>query len=116
MLLATHALHPAAILSPRVNLAINCTGAETGRCFQHALACGGGTALFLLLRNTRVLALHGSRAALLPSPYVDAHGEEDLGLRRGRCVCRAKGLVWKPTASLCILVMLMMSQTEADTV
>jgi hypothetical protein len=58
---------------------------QTGRCFQHALACGGGTAPFLLLRNTRVLALHGSRAALLPSPYVDAHGEEDIGLRRGRC-------------------------------
>ncbi len=77
-----------------------CAGAEVGRCFQHALACGGGTALFLLLRNTRVLALHGSRAALLPSPYVDAHGEEDLGLRRGRCACTGKGLVQNPTVSL----------------
>ncbi len=35
------------------------------------------------------------------SPYVDAHGEEDLGLRRGRCFRCAKGLVRNPTAPLC---------------
>lgn len=58
---------------------------ESGRCYQHAKSCGAGVGVFLLLRNTRVLLLHGSRAALTVSPYVDAHGEEDINLHRGRC-------------------------------
>lgn len=57
---------------------------ESGRCYQHAAGCGAAVGVFLLLRNTRLLLLHGSRAALTVSPYVDAHGEEDLNLHRGR--------------------------------
>jgi E3 ubiquitin-protein ligase UBR3 len=40
----------------------------------------------LLLKSTRVLILHSGsqRACLFPSPYLDAHGEEDEHMRRGR--------------------------------
>jgi hypothetical protein len=57
---------------------------QGGICFTHAQVCGAGTAVFLLARDTRVLAVRGARATLLPSPYLDAHGEEDVALRRGR--------------------------------
>ena len=61
---------------------------DAGACSAHASrrACGGGSCCFLLLKSTRVLILHsaGRRACLFPSPYVDAHGEEDEHMRRGR--------------------------------
>ena len=61
---------------------------DAGACSAHASrrACGGGSCCFLLLKSTRVLILHsaGRRACLFPSPYVDAHGEEDEHVRRGR--------------------------------
>ena len=60
------------------------TGPDSGRCYGHTQRCGGGVGAFLLLRATRVLLLHGSRAAMVLSPYVDAHGEEDIHLHRGR--------------------------------
>ena len=54
---------------------------DVGACSEHASRrkCGGGSCCFLLLKSTRVLILHssGTRACLFPSPYVDAHGEED---------------------------------------
>ena len=53
-------------------------------CYTHTQACGGGAGLFLLLKVTKLLALRKTRATLLASPFVDAHGEEDPGLRRGR--------------------------------
>ena len=61
---------------------------DVGACSEHASRrkCGGGSCCFLLLKSTRVLILHssGTRACLFPSPYVDAHGEEDEHMRRGR--------------------------------
>ena len=45
---------------------------------------GGGSCAFLLLKMTKVLLISESRACLAPSPYLDAHGEEDLDLTRGR--------------------------------
>jgi hypothetical protein len=61
---------------------------DAGACSEHASRrkCGGGSCCFLLLKSTRVLILHssGTRACLFPSPYVDAHGEEDEHMRRGR--------------------------------
>ncbi|KAK9808772.1 hypothetical protein WJX72_003285 [[Myrmecia] bisecta] len=55
-----------------------------GPCFAHAAHCGGGTGLFLLTKGTKLLLLSQSRGALEASPYLDAHGEEDSYLRRGR--------------------------------
>ena len=61
---------------------------DVGACSAHASrrACGGGSCCFLLLKSTRILILHSGaqRACLFPSPYLDAHGEEDEHMRRGR--------------------------------
>lgn len=38
----------------------------------------------LLLEQCRIAVIGGSMAAYFPCPYVDSHGEEDVGLQRGR--------------------------------
>ncbi|GAB9466928.1 E3 ubiquitin-protein ligase ubr1 [Globisporangium polare] len=59
-------------------------GPQVGECTRHAAECGGGIGIVLLLDQCRVAIIGGSMAAYFPSPYVDAHGEEDVGLQRGR--------------------------------
>ncbi|OQR82680.1 hypothetical protein ACHHYP_15643 [Achlya hypogyna] len=59
-------------------------GPSIGECTRHALECGGGLGLVLMLQQCRVVLLGGSMVAYFPCPYVDAHGEEDQGLQRGR--------------------------------
>ncbi len=49
-----------------------------------SLLRSGGTGVFLLLRQTAILILRGSHACVYPSPYLDAHGEEDPSLKRGK--------------------------------
>ena len=51
---------------------------------QDRLRSGGGAGLFFLVKSTRTLLLRGRRACLYPSVYLDAHGEEDEFLKRGR--------------------------------
>jgi len=58
-----------------------------GEATTHARACGGGAGAFLALAGglaTCVLLVRGRHAAYRGSLYVDAHGEPDVGLRRGR--------------------------------
>eukprot|EP00899_Mesostigma_viride_P015866 jgi/Mesvir1/24280/Mv10978-RA.1 len=57
---------------------------QAGECFQHAHHCGARLGVFLLLKSTGVLLLRCERACLWPSPYLDAHGEEDVDLKRGK--------------------------------
>ena len=57
---------------------------HVGECTQHAFSCGGGTGVFLLLKQSSLLLVRGSRASVFLSPYLDSHGEEDIGLQRGR--------------------------------
>ena len=45
---------------------------------------GAGVCPFLLLKRTTLLLLSNSRAATLPSLYLDAYGEEDRNLTRGK--------------------------------
>ncbi|OQR81787.1 hypothetical protein THRCLA_11410 [Thraustotheca clavata] len=59
-------------------------GPSIGECTRHAIECGGGLGLVLVLQQCRVVLLGGSMVAHFPCPYVDAHGEEDQGLQRGR--------------------------------
>ncbi|KAL6987618.1 RING-type E3 ubiquitin transferase [Sarracenia purpurea var. burkii] len=56
---------------------------ESG-CQTHAMACGAGTGAFLLIRKTTILLQRSARQALWPSPYLDAFGEEDTDMRRGK--------------------------------
>ena len=60
--------------------------------------------LFLQLKRTTLLLLSGPRAAVLPSPYLDQHGEEDRNLSRGKVLyknaerwARVEGL-WRTAA------------------
>ncbi|KAJ8570714.1 hypothetical protein K7X08_037686 [Anisodus acutangulus] len=56
---------------------------ESG-CQTHAMVCGAGTGVFLLIRKTTVLLQRSARQASWPSPYLDAFGEEDTGMHRGK--------------------------------
>lgn len=53
-------------------------------CAAHALTCGAGVGIYLLIKATKLMVLRAGRKCLYPSPYLDAHGEEDMYLRRGR--------------------------------
>ena len=82
----THPTSPAICLLCSIVL---CAGAAcckkdgVGECTRHAGKCGGGTGV-VLLGSSQVLLIRDGYAAYAPSPYVDAHGEEDHELRRGR--------------------------------
>ena len=61
-----------------------CRRGRHGECAQHASACGAGVGVFLLVKSTKILLIRGKRICLYPSVYLDAHGEEDEFLKRGR--------------------------------
>jgi len=46
-----------------------------GECTKHSYECGGGCGIFFLLQDCVALAMHKDKAAYIPSPYVDSHGE-----------------------------------------
>nr|XP_010920582.1 E3 ubiquitin-protein ligase PRT6 [Elaeis guineensis]XP_010920583.1 E3 ubiquitin-protein ligase PRT6 [Elaeis guineensis] len=54
------------------------------KCQNHAMDCGAGIGVFLLVRRTTILLQRFARQAFWPSPYLDAFGEEDLDVRRGK--------------------------------
>ncbi|CAM8910449.1 unnamed protein product [Rhodiola kirilowii] len=56
---------------------------ESG-CRRHAMTCGSVTGIYLLIRKTTIILHSVVRLAMWPSPYLDAYGEEDVGLQRGR--------------------------------
>ncbi|XP_058109668.1 E3 ubiquitin-protein ligase PRT6-like isoform X2 [Magnolia sinica] len=53
-------------------------------CQSHAMVCGAGIGVFLLIRKTTVLLQRSARQAPWPSPYLDAFGEEDIDMLRGK--------------------------------
>jgi hypothetical protein len=58
--------------------------ATCGGCTMHARSCGAGMGVFFLVHRCIVLLLRDGKAAYWGSLYLDEHGEEDIGLRRGR--------------------------------
>ena len=60
------------------------TDHRRGACTKHALKCAGGLGVFFVVQRCSVLLVHKNRSAYSLSPYVDVHGEEDIGLKRGR--------------------------------
>ncbi|CAK7333877.1 unnamed protein product [Dovyalis caffra] len=48
---------------------------ESG-CQTHAIICGAGTGVFLLVKRTTIVLQRCARQAPWPSPYLDAYGEE----------------------------------------
>lgn len=53
-------------------------------CQAHAMTCGAGTGVFLLIRKTTILLQRSARQAPWPSPYLDMYGEEDIEMHRGK--------------------------------
>ncbi len=55
-------------------------------CYSHASSCGtfSGACAFFVPRAGAVMLLSGDRRAGLPTVYLDARGEEDIGVRRGK--------------------------------
>ncbi|XP_061343240.1 E3 ubiquitin-protein ligase PRT6 [Gastrolobium bilobum] len=53
-------------------------------CQTHSGTCGAGTGVFLLIRRTTILLQRSARQAPWPSPYLDAFGEEDFEMNRGK--------------------------------
>ncbi|XP_062095624.1 E3 ubiquitin-protein ligase PRT6 [Humulus lupulus] len=56
---------------------------ESG-CQTHAMGCGAGTGIFLLIKRTTILLQRSARQAPWPSLYLDAFGEEDIDMGRGK--------------------------------
>lgn len=71
------------------------TESGSGECFLHSLrfvcgclslvigvhSCGAGVGIFLLVKRCVVLLLDGPKGCILNAPYIDAHGEVDIGLK-----------------------------------
>uniref|UniRef100_A0A673WJP6 E3 ubiquitin-protein ligase n=1 Tax=Salmo trutta TaxID=8032 RepID=A0A673WJP6_SALTR len=53
-------------------------------CVWHSQHCGAATGIFLLINASVVIIIRGHRFCLWGSVYLDAHGEEDRDLRRGK--------------------------------
>lgn len=61
-----------------------CSEGEEGECNLHMLECGGEIGIYLLIKRCSLLVLHNENGWFMQPPYLDAHGEIDQGLRRGR--------------------------------
>jgi len=63
-------------------------GAGAGEATRHAVRCGGGTGVMVLVASAQragaTFLLRGEFAAQAASLYVDEDGEDDVGLKRGR--------------------------------
>jgi len=53
-------------------------------CFHHADQCHAGTGTYVILKSSMVLVIREQHVCQWGSPYLDAYGEEDQDLRRGR--------------------------------
>ena len=51
-----------------------------------ARRCGGGLGAFVLMKQSAVVLLHGSKGCFFDSPYVDVFGEADPNMRRGKAL------------------------------
>ncbi|TGZ78610.1 hypothetical protein EX30DRAFT_322180 [Ascodesmis nigricans] len=55
-----------------------------GGCNRHMAKCGGNSGIFIDIRKCALLFLHKPNGTFAETPYMDAHGETDLGLKRAR--------------------------------
>ncbi|KAI6196851.1 hypothetical protein M3Y94_01157300 [Aphelenchoides besseyi] len=59
-------------------------GHQVSEVERHAYSCGSACGIFLCLTSGVVVITHGPLVNIFGSIYLDAHGEEDRNLRRGR--------------------------------
>ncbi|KAJ1672585.1 E3 ubiquitin-protein ligase ubr1, partial [Spiromyces aspiralis] len=55
-----------------------------GECNVHMKTCGGTMGLFLLVKKCGLAFLYHDNGCFRATPFLDQHGEFDMGLRRGR--------------------------------
>ncbi|ETO21239.1 hypothetical protein RFI_15970 [Reticulomyxa filosa] len=60
-----------------------CRVSGKGGLTVHSKSCGRGKGMFLWLQMSSVVLMYEHAAAIFNSPYLDNHGEEDNGLKRG---------------------------------
>ena len=75
-----------------------CRSGGDEECCRHARSAHQGAAAFLIVRRTEVLLVLGRRHCWWGSLYLDQHGEEDRGLRRGRPLLLAPNRLRELTA------------------
>ncbi|KAI0228441.1 E3 ubiquitin-protein ligase ubr1 [Massospora cicadina] len=61
-----------------------CRAGEEGEANLHRKACGGHIGLFLVVQSCSILQLHYRNGSYYLAPYLDAHGESDIELRKAR--------------------------------
>ncbi|XP_060803567.1 E3 ubiquitin-protein ligase Ubr3 [Amyelois transitella] len=61
-----------------------CRHQDVNEAVQHAMECGGGTGIFLVVTSTYIVVIRGRRACLWGSLYLDDYDEEDRDLKRGK--------------------------------
>ncbi|KAI5639121.1 E3 ubiquitin-protein ligase Ubr3 [Phthorimaea operculella] len=61
-----------------------CRQHNVAEAVQHAMECGGGTGIFLVVTSTYIIVIRGRRACLWGSLYLDDYDEEDRDLKRGK--------------------------------
>ncbi|KAJ7726568.1 hypothetical protein DFH07DRAFT_1000781 [Mycena maculata] len=57
---------------------------DRGECNMHMRECGGAIGVFFLVKRCMLLYLYSNNGTFSPPPYLDAHGEVDVSMRRGR--------------------------------
>ena len=67
--------------------------------FQHAMECGYGTAVFLILMSSSVFVIRGEKASVWGSVYLDEFGEEDIDLRSVLFITSIRYVYSAPTQS-----------------
>ncbi|RDB27292.1 E3 ubiquitin-protein ligase ubr1 [Hypsizygus marmoreus] len=57
---------------------------DRGECNMHTRECGGAIGIYFLVKRCSLLYLFANNGTFAQSPYLDAHGEIDISMRRGR--------------------------------
>ncbi|KAF7295603.1 E3 ubiquitin-protein ligase [Mycena indigotica] len=57
---------------------------ERGECNMHLRDCGGAIGVYFLVKRCMLLYIYANNGTFAPPPYLDAHGEVDISMRRGR--------------------------------
>ncbi|KAJ3155333.1 hypothetical protein HDU86_004424 [Geranomyces michiganensis] len=61
-----------------------CQEEDKGECHTHAATCGGDVGIYFIVKKCVIYLMHVENGCFIHPPYLDAHGEVDVGLRRGR--------------------------------
>lgn len=57
---------------------------ERGECNMHTRECGGMIGVYFLVKRCSLLFLNAGNGTFALAPYMDANGEVDISMRRGR--------------------------------